>query len=176
MDLQFQDAWPLYVNGNRNAFGTVYSAAHPRLTLFCLGLTRDEEIAKNIASETLLKLMEQTNPREILNPASWLLTVARNSCNTWWTTNNRRAEILDDVKEQFSGVTRPVALEQLENESHVKLIRESLDTIEWQIWQLHLDGYDNKEIAEQTLLAEKTVANKKTAARNKLRQAFAHES
>ena len=53
-----------------------------------------------------------------------------------------------------------------------QIIRSTLVEKDYQIWQLHQQGYDNQEIAEIVGATEKTVANRKSAARAKLKEVF----
>jgi RNA polymerase sigma factor (sigma-70 family) len=171
----FQDAWQKFIQGDKGAFGEIYTSLFTQLVLFCLGMLKDEETAKNITSESLIKLHESVDSGTIDNPKAWLYTVCRNSCNTHWATTNRRAEILDDVGSRMVKVTQPEGQVKLEQEDYDLRVKETLNEDELKIWSLHLEGYDNKEISERLDLTAKTVANKKTMARQKLMQAFKHE-
>jgi len=170
-----QEAWTKYVKGKRSAFGEVYTLLHGPMTLFCLGIVHDEEVAKNISSESLLKLLEQNPPEQIENVVNWLYTVCRNQCNSFWSTKKRRKEILEAIEGRFNTYSPAEGLWNLEREDYDKLLKNCLNDAEHHIWKLHLQGYSNDEICEELALAEKTVANKKTMARQKLKEAFNNE-
>jgi RNA polymerase sigma factor (sigma-70 family) len=161
--------WADYVQGNRDAFGALYSRYHKSLTAYCVGRLRDRALAENAASDTLVKLMSHANPESIDNFESWLFTVAKNECNTYWSTLERRKELL---KENFEAEleSRPAAEDHLSAESIDQLVRSNLDETDYQIWQLYREGYDNNEVASMLNLNEKTVANRKSSARMKLKE------
>ena len=163
--------WERYVRGDKSAFGELYTYYHKSLTAFCMGRLKTIELAENAASETLIKLLQYERPSEIENFESWLFTVAKNECNTNWSTTERRKKILEDNYETINSYN-PEAEEKLAIESIDRIIKENLDDIDYKIWQLYQQGYDNHEIAEMTGLNEKTTANRKSAARNKLKLAL----
>jgi RNA polymerase sigma factor (sigma-70 family) len=163
--------WKRYLQGDRSAFGELYSYYHKSLTAFCVGRLKDIELAENAASETLMKLLQYERPSEIENFENWLFTVAKNECNTVWSTSERRKKILENNYEIVNS-HNPEAEENLAVENIDQLIKENLDDTDYTIWQLYQQGYDNQEVAEMAGLNEKTVANRKSAARNKLKLAL----
>ena len=163
-----QTLWEKYVQGDRNAFGMLYSKYHKSLTAYCLGRLKDRVLAENAASDTLMKLLHHTDPGSIDNFESWLFTVAKNECNTYWSTAQRRKELLKrNYEEEIEH--RAEAEDQLSSEAMNQLIKDNLDDTDYRIWQLYRDGYDNEEVGRILSLNEKTVANRKSAARIKLR-------
>lgn len=163
-----QTQWEKFVRGDREAFGILYSGYHKSLTAYCIGRLRDRELAENAASDTLLKLLHHSNPESIDNFESWLFTVAKNECNTYWSTLERRKELLKKNYE-VEIERRPEVEDSISSENMDKIIRENLDDTDYRIWQLHGEGYDNNEVASMMSLNEKTVANRKSAARMKLK-------
>ncbi len=163
--------WERYVRGDKSAFGELYTYYHKSLTAFCMGRLKTIELAENAASETLIKLLQYERPSEIENFESWLFTVAKNECNTIWSTTERRKKILEDNYEIVNS-HNPEAEEKLAIESIDRIIKDNLDDTDYKIWQLYQQGFDNHEIAEITGLNEKTTANRKSAARNKLKLAL----
>jgi RNA polymerase sigma factor (sigma-70 family) len=160
--------WERYVHGDKAAFGELYTYYHKSLTAFCMGRLKTIELAENAASETLIKLLQYEHPTEIENFESWLFTVAKNECNTVWATAERRRKLLEDNFEQVNShvpeVETKYAIENIDD-----IIRQNLDVIDYKIWQLYQQGYDNNEVAEIMGLSEKTVANRKSSARSKLK-------
>lgn len=166
-----QTLWEKYVKGDRDAFGALYSRYHKSLMAYCLGRLKDKELAENAASDTLLKLLHHTNPASIDNFESWLFTVAKNECNTYWSTQERRKELLKRNYEEEAD-HRPEAEDRLSSENLDEIIESNLDETDYRIWQLYHEGYDNEEVARMMSLNEKTVANRKSAARIKLKGIF----
>ena len=160
--------WERYVQGDKSAFGQLYTFYHRTLTAYCLGRLRTIELAENAASDTLIKLLQHPRPEEIDNFESWLFTVAKNECTTFWLTHERRKKLLErnyeNVRDHLPEIEEKFSVENIDH-----LIRHSLDDTDYRIWQLHQQGYDNHEVAEITGLNEKTVANRKSAARTKLK-------
>ncbi|HZY81948.1 MAG TPA: RNA polymerase sigma factor [Cyclobacteriaceae bacterium] len=163
-----QTLWEKYIQGDREAFGILYSRYHKSLTAYCIGRLKDKELAENAASDTLLKLLHHSNPGSIDNFEAWLFTVAKNECNTYWSTLERRKELL---KENFEAQVerRPEVEDRLSSENVDQLIKSNLDETDYRIWRLYHEGYDNDEVANMMNMNEKTVANRKSAARMKLK-------
>ncbi len=163
-----QTLWEKYVNGDREAFGVLYSKYHKSLTAYCIGRLKDRELAENAASDTLMKLLNHPSPGSIDNFESWLFTVAKNECNTYWSTLERRKELLKNNYEAGSE-SRPEVEDRFYSENADQLIKDNLDETDYRIWKLYHEGYDNDEVASMMNLNEKTVANRKSAARMKLK-------
>ena len=160
--------WSKYVGGDKSAFGRLYALHHKSLTAFCVGRLKDLELAENAASETLIKLLQYPRPMEIENFENWLFTVAKNECNTVWSTAERRERLMK-INYEVKANQNPEVDNKFSAEGIDQLIRQNLDETDYKIWMLHLQGYDNNEIAEITNSNEKTVANRKSAARAKLK-------
>lgn len=167
-DLQ-KSLWEQYVAGDKLVFGELYTYYHKSLTAYCIGKVGSVANAENVASDTLVKLLQHQNPEEIENFESWLFGVAKNECLTFLSKSERRRKLLNDnykiAKESQPDIEVRFSLENLD-----QVIREALDAKDYKIWQLHQQGYDNKEIAEIIDSTEKTVANRKSAARIKLKR------
>jgi RNA polymerase sigma factor (sigma-70 family) len=160
--------WERYVQGDKSAFGELYTFYHKSLTAFCLGRLKVRELAENAASETLIKLLQYAKPGEIENFESWLFTVAKNECNTQWATAERRKRLLQSNYE-VTHEHKPEVEQKFSIENIDQIIRENLDETDYKIWQLYQQGYDNSEVAEILGIHEKTVANRKSAARTQLK-------
>jgi RNA polymerase sigma factor (sigma-70 family) len=160
--------WERYVLGDKAAFGELYTHYHKSLTAFCMGRLRTIELAENAASETLIKLLQYPRPGEIENFESWLFTVAKNECNTVWATAERRRKLMEANYEKSEHQLAEVDV-KYSAENIDEIIRQTLDETDFKIWQLYQQGYDNNEIAEMTNMNEKTVANRKSEARSRLK-------
>jgi len=160
--------WKKYVQGDRDAFGILYSRYHKSLTAYCIGRLKEKELAENAASDTLLKLLHHANPESIDNFESWLFTVAKNECNTYWSSQQRRKELLKENYEVEVEI-RPEVEDRFSSENMDQFIRSNLDETDYRIWQLSHEGYNNDEVAGMMNMNEKTVANRKSAARMKLK-------
>ena len=166
----FQVLWTAKRNNQRQLFSRYYQPCHRKLTLYCMGMLKDIELAENAASDTLLKLYQQGSEIDLDNPERWLFTVAKNKCLSLLSQKKRRREIEDQLKPTMNKTAPAKGDQRLEVEDLKNKIRSILNTKEWAIWNLHQQGYDNKEMAQQLQMTEKTVANLKSIARNKLRK------
>lgn len=145
-----------------------YQPCHKSLTAFCMKLLKDIEMAENVASDTFVKLLTYPKLAEIKDIRIWLIVTARNICLNHLKRVRLGQEIVD---RHFSTVQAAPATGEanMMADSIDKIIHDCLDQREYQIWQLHQDGYHNREIAEMINSTEKTVANVKTMARKKLK-------
>ncbi|HKK77654.1 MAG TPA: RNA polymerase sigma factor [Saprospiraceae bacterium] len=168
----FQQLWVAKKTNKQALFSRYYLPCHKKLTMYCLAFLKDIELAENAATDTLLKLFEQEK-ETIEKPERWLFTVAKNRCLSLLSQKKRRREIIDQLKPNLE-TTAPAKGDQQLAAADIKAkIQSVLNGKEWQIWQLHQEGYNNQEIAARLKITEKTAANTKSIARNKLRQAFA---
>ncbi|MEQ9009186.1 MAG: sigma-70 family RNA polymerase sigma factor, partial [Ekhidna sp.] len=152
-------------------FGELYAHYHKSLIAFCLGKVGSLPQAENVASDTLIKLLQHEKPEEIENFESWLFSVAKNECLTYLSKTNRRKKLLDANYQVINNHLPEVEI-LFSMENMDQIIRSTLVEKDYQIWQLHQQGYDNQEIAEIVGATEKTVANRKSAARAKLKEVF----
>ncbi|GAB5551511.1 MAG: hypothetical protein Sapg2KO_11020 [Saprospiraceae bacterium] len=169
----FQVLWSAKRTDKKKLFSQYYLPCHKKLTLYCLSILKDIELAENAATDTMLKLFEKGKQADkIENPERWLFTVAKNRCLSLLSQKKRRREIVDQLKPSMQTTTRSDGARQLEASDLTKKIQSILNEKEWSIWNLHQQGYDNREMASQLQMTEKTVANLKSMARNKLKKAF----
>jgi len=161
--------WKQYQSGDRQAFGQLYRAYHPRLTLYCLGLLKDKSLAEDAASETLQKMLQHSDPSEIREFEKWIFTVAKNSCLNLLNKHNRQREIRQEMTPLLKTVNRAEGEDALREQQLMTMRKETLSEAELNIWDMHEAGYNNREIAGELKMVEKTVANLKSSARNKLR-------
>ncbi len=164
--------WNRYISGDREAFGELYMYYHNDLTAYCLGRLKDFQLAENAASETLIKLLEHEQPAKIESFENWLFVVARNICNTIYTTANRRRQIIEDNPSLTQSDKVPEVEHNINMDGSKQLMKKVLNESEYRIWQLHQAGYHNDEIASKLSMHPKSVANQKSEARKKLKGAF----
>jgi len=168
----FQHWWSKFLQGDAAAFGKLYTPFHQKLMLYCYKYLKDEAAAEDAASETLHKLYEYPQLESVRDFERWLFTCARNLCLDQLAKEKRRGEIREEIKVGSSTYNKPAAESQLVTEDYQKVVQQTLSEKEWQVWQLHLEGYDNEALASRTGQTAKTVANLKSIARQKLRNAL----
>ncbi len=164
--------WENYLCGDKNAFGELYYVFFKKLTMYCLGRLKDITLAENATSEALEKLFRNTKPEEIRDVEVWLYTVARNICNTYWSKKNRQEAILTTRSYIFEQNRSPTIEDKLSYEDKDRIMMTVLNEQEYEIWELHQQGYNNIEIGNKLALSEKRIANVKSKVRTKLRKVF----
>ena len=154
---------------NQRVLYDMYVPCHQDLMLYCLGKFQDPELAKDAASETLQRLLEHPEPQEINNLRAWLLTVAKNVCLTTINTRNRRSGILDSVTMWLSKKQQPEVELEMNSTYIQEMCRAILDQRDYQIWEYVYQGYDDEEIGKMIGMNPKTVANRKSIIKKRLK-------
>ena len=151
----------------------VWAYFYPSLLAYCLAKLDDVHKAEDAVSEVMTKLLEHTDRNSIRNVGGYLFMIARNHCHSHWATINRHQDLL---KKNYAPGARqeepPAAEELMDAQARDRLMREQLSDRDYQIWMLHMEGYDNKEIAGRLGMNKKTVTNRKSEIRNTLRKIF----
>ncbi len=164
--------WKKFKKGHKDSFGFIYQYYKPLLFFFCLGKVKSKEIAEGYASEALIKTYTQENPEKIKNLEQWLFTLAKNMCLSYLRTIKRRSEILEEISIHKNTIQSPEIEQNQAVENIDQLIRIELNEIEYSLWKLHAQGFDNDEIALKIEMNSKTVANKKSDIRSRLKKLF----
>ncbi len=164
-----KELWKRYIAGDKSVFGELYLYYHKELTFFCLGKTRSFALAEDAASNTLLKLLEEPNPKKISNFKSWLFTVARNACYSDFSKNKRHRDANESIKHSQIKEVNNKGEQALVEADIRKMMTEILTLKEKDVWELHEQGYNNQEISDRLGIMPKTVANIKNIVRNKFR-------
>lgn len=170
MSDELRKYWDQFVSGDKEAFGKIYEHYGPILTFYCLGLLKNMANAENCSSEVLIKVYNQAQPGQIQNLEAWLFTLAKNLCVSQLRQTNTRDGILQEISKSQS-VIEPPKVELQQNVEFInQLIEKNLSENELQLWKLHAEGFNNKEISNKLNLNEKTVANRKSEIRSKLKK------
>ncbi|MEL6560687.1 MAG: sigma-70 family RNA polymerase sigma factor [Bacteroidota bacterium] len=164
--------WEAFKSGHRESFGTIYQYYKPLLLFFCLGKVKNKELAESLASEALIKTFTLEKPAEIKNLEQWLFTVARNLCISHLRTVKRQHEILTEIYADKKVGHKPEVEGKQAQESIDQIIKLELNKEEYLLWQLHSQGFDNEEISVKVGMNPKTVANKKSVIRGRLKRLF----
>lgn len=165
-----QAFWSRYLAGDKAALGDLYKLCHRRLVFYCLGKLEDRQLAENVASDTLIKLMTCKNPQEIRDVELWIFTVAKNECLMYLKRVRKRHGLLKMI---FG--TRPHHVdngfwEKSDTETAEWLAEQILTGKELAVWKLHDQGYSGEEIAKRMNISPKTAFNLKAMARKKLKE------
>lgn len=148
-----------------------YQKIYASLVFYSMSILKDEEEAEDIASKSIEKYITNTDKEQINNLKSWLFTVTRNeSINRFNQIKNRKALIMKNQNLiAFEQSIDNSATIEIEKDAIQQFIKENMDTISQQIWQMHCEGFNNEEISEATQLEVKTVANRKSRIRHILK-------
>ncbi len=162
------------LNKDDKALNDSYQHCFKSLILFCNSFVKDIVVAENLAAESINKMLDYEGLEDIQSPKSWFYTIARNTCNSHLSKEKNRREIREKLlpilpKIHPAGAELNLQLHALRQE-----IRSQLDEREWKIWNLHEQGFGNREIAEQLSMSEKTVANLKSKCRSRLKEYLKH--
>ncbi|MCA1918000.1 MAG: sigma-70 family RNA polymerase sigma factor [Flavobacterium piscis] len=142
------------------------------LKYFALGLTRDPESAKDLVQETFLKAFQYrdkyTNDSNI---KAWLFTILKNTFLNQVTKLSSKNTVNDSSEDSYlienSGFIEESADSKI-NAKEVKFAISELDD-EYRVpFQMFIDGYKYKEIAEEMNLPIGTVKSRIFFARRML--------
>jgi len=164
--------WEEFKAGDKESFGPIYEFYSPMLTFFCLGKVKNIALAENFASEALIRTYSHQEPDKIKNIEQWLFTIARNLCITHIRSVKRQGEILSDFSAGQNSKQSPEVYQVFTLENMNQLIKGELNEEEYQLWVMHAEGYNNDEIATRFELNSKTIANRKSDIRSRLKRIF----
>ncbi len=164
--------WSNYIRDKNKGFDALYAMYHETLLSYCLGKLRHLDLAENAVADIFMKVLKYNNISKIENPDGWIFTLAKNHCLSYWNKENRRSQILSEVLTPSQSFEPHRVDGKIDFQTMKSLIEETLSKQELKIWQLHLEGFVNHEIAEKIDLNLKTVANKKTMIRNAIKDAI----
>jgi RNA polymerase sigma factor (sigma-70 family) len=78
---------------NKTAFEAVYNEYFSGIYAFCFNLVRDKEEARDIASDTFMKLFKLYDRFEnLVNMRAFLYTTSRNACMDYFRAEKRKAQ------------------------------------------------------------------------------------
>lgn len=154
-------------------FNTAVLTYERQLKYFAISLTSDDEKAKDLLQETMLKaFMYRDKFIDATNLKAWLYTIMKNI----FINNYRRAAktrtIIDGTKDSFfinTSVGNSAKVpESKMNEKEINAAIENLDD-EYKVpFKMYFDGYKYKEIAEHFDLPIGTVKSRIFLARKEL--------
>jgi RNA polymerase sigma-70 factor (ECF subfamily) len=158
------------------AFEAVYKEFFSVIYAFCFKLVQDKEEAKDIATETFIKLFRLYDRFETLgNMRAFLYTTSRNACMDYFRTEKKRAQTnLYLVKEQSIDESTRVN-DELDNlyykalKNHINnLPRRQKQAIEMLFWE----KMDYREAASQMDISVKSLYRIRTRAISVLRNSL----
>jgi RNA polymerase sigma factor (sigma-70 family) len=160
--------WSKFLKGDNQALGELYSELFEPLVFISIFYVKNNEAARDIVSDLFVQLIT-TSLEE--RKRKW---VSVNSCKAYLTiaVKNKSIDFVRKVKNQ-TAISEQIPLNLTENSADFSDdILEVLSSTEQEIFQLHLDGFKNEEIAQIQKLTEKTVRNKLSISRKKMEKVF----
>lgn len=142
------------------------------LSYFALSLTRDSENAKDLVQETFLKAIQYRDKYTADNNIkAWLFTILRNTYLNQVTKLSAKNTINDESEDEYIIKNTMFDNENAEIEINANEITSTINALENEYripFQMFVDGYKYKEIAEHTNLPIGTVKSRIFFARKQL--------
>ncbi len=158
--------WDQVKAGNQLAFKQIVDKYQPILLGFILGKINDLSVSEDISQDVWMKVYQKKEDVNSIRP--YLFTVAKNRINDFYRK-------IHPIKEPYSDGETPTVSDTdsnmiLEDQNHE--IKSLIDPKDFEIFSLSVKGYDNEEIAKQLDMNEKTVANRRSIIKKKLKENF----
>lgn len=164
--------WCSFLKNRRKGFNALYEKYYDTLLAYALGKLKRFDLAENAVAEIFIKLYTYERLDEVEQPENWMFTIARNYCLGYVNKENNRKQINDQLFSAASKIQEPQADHLVDEEIINEKIRSTLSEINQEIWTLDVKGFTNQEIAQQTGVSEKTVANRKSEIRKVIREMY----
>jgi RNA polymerase sigma-70 factor (ECF subfamily) len=160
--------WNRFIQGDNKALGVLYAELFEPLVFVSFYLVKDNEVARDIVGDLFVFLLSvevkerKAKWKDVNTVKTYLSVAVRNKSIDYLRKTKRNSDKTDALSEKFTLEENPFFAEVLT----------FLKDEEKEAFQLHLDGYKNIEIAEKQQLTEKTVRNKLSLTRKKMRTYF----
>ena len=163
-------------NIGNNTFGKLYLNHFDELLFVAYNLLGNEQEAEDVVASLFEKLISnagmcddlffEESKHEILG---YLKISVRNACFDILRSRKRKAGILYKIGSSFQFWKKPEVYSKFQKDAFEMMMTE-LSEREKEIFQLHLDGFKNYEIAEKLNLSELTVRNTLHNAKKRIRK------
>lgn len=165
-----------FIGGNKRALNYFFEIHYQRLCYFALRLTKDEEEAKDIVSNCIIKLWEKhANFQTAENIKAFLYISCRNGCLEYLRNLKRKTLAQQTYFEQLSENEDTILQEIIEAE-FLQILNQEIDLLpgrSGEVFKLiYLEGKSTDEIAQTLDLSVQTVRNHKTRAIEMLKTSF----
>lgn len=169
---RIENEWKNFVSGDNDALEVIFETHYEILLYTAFYYLKDEEQSKDIVSDVFLKLLsfsiQQRNSylAEVNEKLEIFLKVlVKNKCLDQIKVEKNRRNILSGI---FSLSNRYRNTDPL-IEKDFQFMIETLPERQKQILELHLQGFDNKEISNRLEISYNTVRNTLHTAKSKIR-------
>lgn len=149
-----------------------------RLLFFAYSLTSNDEDAKDLLQETLLKALTYKNQfADNTNFKAWVFTIMKNTFINSYRRNQKTRSAFDSNEEALSfAQNRIKSSETPETSLSVSEMEKSIDRLDDEFkvpFKMHTEGFKYKEIAEELDLPLGTVKSRIFFTRKKLQEVLA---
>ncbi|HOE37990.1 MAG TPA: RNA polymerase sigma factor [Bacteroidales bacterium] len=142
------------------------------LRYFALSLTKDMETAKDLVQDTFVKAIQYRDKYTADNNIkAWLFTILRNTYLNQVTKLSAKNTINDETEDEYILKNTMYEEYNAENSINTKDIQATIDNLEEEYripFQMFVDGFKYKEIADKTNLPIGTVKSRIFFARRQL--------
>ncbi len=159
---------------SQKAFQQLYDQYYKMLVVYAMNFVSDQELAEDLVQELIVTLYEKdTVFINVISFKSYLYNAVRNSCLKHIRHQNVRSKHADFVKtEEEDFFDLELEMEEQEVYRRLFLLIESLPERCKQVFELHLQGHKNMEIAELLSISIETVKTQKKRALQRIKQEF----
>lgn len=155
------------------AFNEVYNKLYRKLFLFANSLIANTEEARDIVTESFIKLWSQDNYfSNMTHLQVYFYTVIKNACIDYLRRDKLKAKIENRlVKEEH--ITENVIEKKYQEAELVQILYDRINQLPDRMQQVfkltYLDGFSRTEVAQMLNLSENTIRNTNAAAMKALR-------
>lgn len=156
--------WTDFLQGDDYALGKLYHELFEPLVFVAYHRTKKMEVARDIVSELFVSILSTKNEvrkskwENIESIHAYLTSAVKNKSIDYLRSEQVHAKILNQISDDL------ISSEEINLQEGLRF----LPNKETELFQLHLNGYSNTEIAEQKMVSEKTVRNKLSMTRRKM--------
>jgi RNA polymerase sigma factor (sigma-70 family) len=164
--------WQQYIQGDNEVLGELYRPLFRKLYFVAYKYTKQEETASDLVHDLFTYLLNTPIPErkikwnDIQNVEGFLVVMIKCKALDWVKVTRNRERILNKKYQQDSIYQANYLSEDLEK---LEKIISLLSTKEQSLLKLHLEGYKNEEIAKIHNQSEKSVRNRLSESRNKIK-------
>lgn len=171
-NLTDEELMQLVLGGNLDMMRYLFQRYHIKIYNFCLQMTRDKDLSKDITQEVFYKVMKHRETYRQKRFSSWIYTIARNLCNDAFKILNKTQQISDKQWEDRLQINNT----SLEPKGNIKKLNSALsqlsNTDKELIIMSKYQGLKYQEIAEITDSSLGAVKTKMHRAMQKLKDCY----
>ena len=175
---QMNELVPRVINGDKQAFETIYQATYRQVYYTCMSFLKNEQNAQDIMQDTYITAL--THMQQLENPeriSAWLNRIAVNKCKDFLAKNmpeEFREEVFETemLEENDNFLPENYVTNNEKRKIVLEIMQEELSAVQYQtIILYYYDEMSVSEIAECMNCPEGTVTYRLSSARGKIKRA-----